>query len=492
MLERDTIAISKIRIDGGTQLRVETDAAVVRDYAEAIRRGVVFPPVRLVYDVSSDIYWLVDGFHRLKAHLEAGATEIEIEFEEGDLTLARLRACGANLAHGLRRSNETKRNVVREALGNPLTVGWSNQRIAELCGVSAPFVAAMREALGLTPAQVQGKNGKTYHLADKLTEAHIFACASLAQVEEWQRQHRGKPIAEVLERYAKHLRPIEQAQGLEGLNYVSDFGLANAAMKGPGIFHALVLRIAYLLGQGVDRAANPSWDETLAKATGDEAWRLAQDPAISHAQRERALLAWAQWQDYGCRWPREEAATPALTARWDKVHAPREERQVLPPLTAERVQGMSREELERVADSWEVRSQSTLREAAVTAATFVAPDLIVTCPDPCCGGRWLKGTWCPKCRNDYRHIRSDMQAEANRTDMRRKLTGSPLHLLLEVLALPTWGPDDEELLWNRVAAWKASGCEGLPVYEQAGEADELDSEDEDLDEEDLDEDEDAA
>lgn len=505
MLERDTIPISKIRIDGGTQLRVETDPAVVRDYAEALRqadatrRKTLFPPIRLVWEESSDTFWLVDGFHRLHAHKEAGLEEIEADIEDGDLTLAKLRACGANLDHGLRRSNETKRNVVREALGNALTVGWSNQRIAELCGVSAPFVASMREALGLTPEKVVGKNGKEYRLADKLTEAHVFACPSLAQVEEWQRQHRNKPIAEVLERYAKHLRSIEQVTGMAGLNFVLSYGLANAARKGPGIIHALALRIERFLDQNPDAAPHPSWEEALASASDDQVMQLARDPAITRDQRKRALLAWVQWQDYGATWPREEAATPALEARWDKVHAPPEARPAPPPLTVARVLAMSRGQLQEVAGRWELRERLELREAAVTAAASVAPDLVVTCPDPCCGARWLTNdyAWCPMCREQLRVIPSLVQQQAARTDLRRKVTGSPLHLVLEILARPTWGPDDEELFWNRVAAWKAEGCEGLPMEprdkkdldeEEPDDEEEGDDEPDDQDELDGDED----
>lgn len=475
MLERDTIAISKIRLNGGTQLRVETDTAVVRDYTDALRRKVVFPPVRLVHEVSSDTYWLVDGFHRLLAHQAIGAGEIEADIEEGDLTLARLRACAANLDHGLRRSNETKRNVVREALGNVLTTGWSNQRIAELCGVSAPFVASMREALGLTPTKVQGKNGKVYNLADRLTEAHIFACPSLAQVEAWKRQKPSGTLAVVLERYSTYLRSIEQVQGLEGLGFLRSYGLSNAALKGPGIIHALALRISSLLEQGTDAAPHPTWDEALATADCNETWNLAKDPAIARIQREQALRAWAQWEDYSCRWPREEAATPALAARWDKVHAPPVEKSAPPPLTPERIQAMSAAELENAARGWELRERQALREVAVTTAALVAPGLVVTCSDPCCSTRWLKSdvAWCPCCRSAPADVQRRMSVEAARTDFRRKASDDPLSLVLQLLAKePEWVAEDETLFWLRVAAWRQAGCSGLPPEGASEELDE--------------------
>lgn len=492
VLPEQRLAVADIRVDGGTQLRIETDAAVVADYAEALLRGVVFPRVRVVYDGST--YWLVDGFHRLAAHKHAGIEEVLADVEEGDLALARLRACGANLDHGLRRSNETKRNVVREALSNPHAQGWSNQKVAELCGVSAPFVAQMRQALGLVPDQVVGKNGKVYKLADKLTEGHVYACPSLAVVEQWARDYaQHKTLGEVLRRYATHLRDIEQAKHAEQIRYVvRSYSLQNAARKGDGIRQAVVLRIERLLGEQAGApllVAPEAWDAALDAAPApDPAWNLALVPGISSDQRKRALLAVDQFDDYGVSYSREEAATAVLRARWDAKQQPRATPPRPPPLTPERVQAMNPSELRELSTGWEVHQNSALRAAAVAAAALVAPDLIASCVDPVCGSQWIGDRrYCPNCHGDRDQTVRRMAAEAACTDARRRLSQSPLHLVLEILARePEWKPEDETLFWNRVAAWRAAGCQGLSPVEVASE--EVD-EDQELDE---DEDEDAA
>ncbi len=52
------IALSDIQ-DGGAQVRVEMKPDVVREYADDMAAGTVFPPVEVYYDGS--IYWLADG-----------------------------------------------------------------------------------------------------------------------------------------------------------------------------------------------------------------------------------------------------------------------------------------------------------------------------------------------------------------------------------------------------------------------------------------------
>ena len=41
-----------IRTDGGTQPRLELDQNLVKEYAEVMREGVVFPPVEVFHDGS--------------------------------------------------------------------------------------------------------------------------------------------------------------------------------------------------------------------------------------------------------------------------------------------------------------------------------------------------------------------------------------------------------------------------------------------------------
>ena len=70
------LSISSVRIDGGTQPRVEVSDDVVRDDAEALKAGGKFPPVLVFYDGTD--YWLADGFHRYYAHTVIGRNTIAV------------------------------------------------------------------------------------------------------------------------------------------------------------------------------------------------------------------------------------------------------------------------------------------------------------------------------------------------------------------------------------------------------------------------------
>lgn len=183
--------LNVIRIDGGTQSRVEIDTDVVADYAEAVKAGIEFPPITVYHDGAD--YWLADGFHRFHAHKQAGKASIAAEVMTGTAREAILHSLGANGTHGLRRTNSDKRKAVLTLLADTEWAEWSDRRIAEVCGVSHPFVAALRrppEVVTVTtpaaekvvtvttpPAQKQAK--RTLNLPeevpasdDQLAEAH--------------------------------------------------------------------------------------------------------------------------------------------------------------------------------------------------------------------------------------------------------------------------------------------------------------------------------
>lgn len=135
--------LNAIRIDGGTQSRVEIHTEVASEYADAIKGGAEFPPVVVFHDGAD--YWLADGFHRYHAHKQAGKASISAEVKTGTQRDAVLYSLGANCAHGLRRSNADKRKAVAAMLADAEWSQWSDRKIAEACGVSHPFVSAMRK-----------------------------------------------------------------------------------------------------------------------------------------------------------------------------------------------------------------------------------------------------------------------------------------------------------------------------------------------------------
>lgn len=135
--------LNAIRIDGGTQARVEIDMDVVADYAEAVKAGIDFPLITVYHDGAD--YWLADGFHRFHAHKQAGKASIAAEVLSGTVREAILHSLGANGTHGLRRSNADKRQAVLTMFGDAEWAEWSDRKIADVCGVSNTFVSNLRK-----------------------------------------------------------------------------------------------------------------------------------------------------------------------------------------------------------------------------------------------------------------------------------------------------------------------------------------------------------
>lgn len=136
------IPVLRVRTNGATQARATLDNAVVREYAEALQGGAVFPPIVVFYD--GEDHWLADGFHRLKAHARIGATTISATVKSGTVRDARLYAVGANVDHGLRRTNADKRRAVETLLRDEEWSGWTDVAIAEKAGVHPDTVGRIR------------------------------------------------------------------------------------------------------------------------------------------------------------------------------------------------------------------------------------------------------------------------------------------------------------------------------------------------------------
>ncbi len=124
----ELLAISKIRTDGETQCRVNVDRSAILEYAELMRSGTIFPPVRVWFDGQD--YCLADGFQRLSAAREIGAVFIAAEVLCGSLEDARWDSYAANATHGVRRTKADIEAIVRRALEYPKSHLLSNVQIA--------------------------------------------------------------------------------------------------------------------------------------------------------------------------------------------------------------------------------------------------------------------------------------------------------------------------------------------------------------------------
>ena len=146
----------------GCQARLTLDTKTVEEYREAYQGAASMPPVSVVKITEKRKaatnfparYVLWDGFHRYEAmrkEYDAFCVQIEVEVTDERETFddaarcARLLAAGANAEHGLKRTNEDKRNAVEMLLDDPEWCEWSDRQIAKAAKVSHTYVANIRK-----------------------------------------------------------------------------------------------------------------------------------------------------------------------------------------------------------------------------------------------------------------------------------------------------------------------------------------------------------
>lgn len=144
-LETSPIAVSEIRIHGGTQPRCEINEELVIEYAQAMAGGAKFPPVVVFQDGVNS--WLADGFHRTHAARRASIDFIAAEIHHGTKREAVLYSVGANAAHGQRRTNADKRKAVMTLLEDDEWSQWSTNDVAKQCSVSWHLVERLKSSL---------------------------------------------------------------------------------------------------------------------------------------------------------------------------------------------------------------------------------------------------------------------------------------------------------------------------------------------------------
>lgn len=143
--EPTNLRLDQIRIDGGTQPRVEIDQDTVADYVEKYSTAQDLPPVDVFHDGAT--YWLADGFHRYWANRKINSDYIYARVHQGTQREAILYSVGANATHGLRRKNEDKRKAVLTLLKDEEWSAWSDREIAKHCGVGNEMVSRIRRSL---------------------------------------------------------------------------------------------------------------------------------------------------------------------------------------------------------------------------------------------------------------------------------------------------------------------------------------------------------
>jgi ParB-like chromosome segregation protein Spo0J len=158
------IELTKIRLDGETQARVELNTSKVAQYAEHMEEGDDFPPVIVFHDGSH--YWLADGFHRWHAAKLAGLTAIQADVRTGTVQDAQLFSFGANAKRGLPTSPEDNKAIVLRMFEHPLSKDWTNAAIARHVGLSKMTVGRIKASLQIAePATKTITNrGRTFEV----------------------------------------------------------------------------------------------------------------------------------------------------------------------------------------------------------------------------------------------------------------------------------------------------------------------------------------
>lgn len=149
-----TLALEEITVDHDLQQRVNgIHPTTINEYTAALEDGKDLGPVD-VFESREGIY-LADGFHRYEAHQSLGAASIDCRVHRGTRKDALVFACGANSAHGMRRSNDDKRKAVRTLL--ELFPKRSDRWIAERAAVDHVTVGRVKtEVVNFTTSQKGG------------------------------------------------------------------------------------------------------------------------------------------------------------------------------------------------------------------------------------------------------------------------------------------------------------------------------------------------
>ena len=138
-----SLALDKITLDGGTQIRVALNQEAIDRYAELMADGQKLDAIEVLYDGTT--YWPWDGFHRVAAARKSGQTTIMAIIRPGGRKDAVKLALSANRKHGLPLTTADKINAVKVALKE--FPEMSNRVVAETIGVSHHTVGKHRSQL---------------------------------------------------------------------------------------------------------------------------------------------------------------------------------------------------------------------------------------------------------------------------------------------------------------------------------------------------------
>ena len=162
-MKTQSIKLSEIRFDAGTQSRASINEDVVAEYAERMKAGDKFPPADVFADGNE--FYMADGFHRGLAANRMGMKSFPCVIHKGTVADALWFAIGANGTNGAQRTPADKRRAIELALAK--FPDKTQKEIAAHVGCGQQYVSTLQRELThmrkLTlPKKRKGKDGKSY------------------------------------------------------------------------------------------------------------------------------------------------------------------------------------------------------------------------------------------------------------------------------------------------------------------------------------------
>jgi hypothetical protein len=117
------------------------------EYAEAIKAGAKFPPVKIVHDKGAKTYWLYDGFHTVAATEKAGKPQVEADIVEGTFEDALRLSWLSNTTHGTRRKWGDLKNVLTSYYSSGNKKNTAAREVAKATGISEAWIKRVRAEL---------------------------------------------------------------------------------------------------------------------------------------------------------------------------------------------------------------------------------------------------------------------------------------------------------------------------------------------------------
>lgn len=182
------LSLSLLNMEAGTQTRNIVNEGTVKEYANVMSDEAVFPPI-IVYK-EGEIYYLADGFHRVRAAQQIGLKELDADVRQGTRKDALKFALGANDKHGLRRTAIDKRKCVDIALAEFGEL--SDRQIADICVVSKTLVLEVRSARSVDAVVVEyviGRDGKKYPTKRRVSNANNITVKDTPETKTIENQN---------------------------------------------------------------------------------------------------------------------------------------------------------------------------------------------------------------------------------------------------------------------------------------------------------------